>query len=304
MATLYEFLGLFVAFYIWHAMGITIGYHRLLSHRTFSCSKPVEYFWVLAGFLAFEGSPIWWSTMHRAHHRHVDTALDPHSPRYGMKNAHIGWLMLKEYPAHIDPKTQSKDLLADPLYRFLDQGGNLERGHMIGFACCFAYRLVLFALFGWVPALASLLAGIAVLQIPLMLNVFCHIPKLGYKNYPGVDDSVNVWFVGLLALGEGWHNNHHAYPGSARTGMRFFEFDLSWLVICAMEKLHLVYRVNSITHEQLLQKHAYAAAKAQLARVGQSLHGESLVPSASALAENIAENLTNATRVPVTVGTK
>jgi stearoyl-CoA desaturase (delta-9 desaturase) len=175
---------------------------------------------------------------------------------------------------------------------------------MIGFACCFAYRLVLFALFGWVPALASLLAGIAVLQIPLMLNVFCHIPKLGYKNYPGVDDSVNVWFVGLLALGEGWHNNHHAYPGSARTGMRFFEFDLSWLVICAMEKLHLVYRVNSITHEQLLQKHAYAAAKAQLARVGQSLHGESLVPSASALAENIAENLTNATRVPVTVGTK
>jgi fatty-acid desaturase len=121
MATLYEFLGLFVAFYIWHAMGITVGYHRLLSHRTFSCSKPVEYFWVLAGFLAFEGSPIWWSTMHRAHHRHVDTPLDPHSPRWGLNNAHVGWLTLKEYPAHIDPKTQSKDLMSDPVYRFLER---------------------------------------------------------------------------------------------------------------------------------------------------------------------------------------
>jgi stearoyl-CoA desaturase (delta-9 desaturase) len=221
-----------------------------------------------------------------------------------MNNAHVGWLTLKEYPAHIDPKTQAKDLMSDPIYRFLEQGGNLERGHIVGFACCFAYRIILFALFGWVPALASLLAGLAVLQIPLMLNVFCHIPKLGYKNYPGVDDSVNVWFVGLLACGEGWHNNHHAYPGSARTGMRFFEIDISWLTICLMEKLHLVYRVNSITHEQLLEKHAYAAAKVQLMKVGQSLQTESIVPSATGIAEGIAENLSHAARVPVPVGSK
>lgn len=302
MATALTFLALFIGFYIWHAAGITIGYHRLLSHRTFKTSKAVEYFWVLAGFLAFEGSPIWWATMHRAHHRHVDTPLDPHSPRYGLYNAHFGWLTLKQYPAHIDPKAQSKDLINDPIYKFLEQGGDLQRAHAVGFTCCFLFRLALFGLFGWVPALASLLAGLAVLQIPLMLNVFCHIPKLGYKNYPGEDDGVNVWWIGILALGEGWHNNHHAYPGSARTGMRFFEFDLSWLIICCMEKLKLVSRVNSVTHEQLLAKHALAVAKSQLSKVSLPLpalaSSESLVESANALAENLKG------RIPIAAGSK
>jgi hypothetical protein len=139
-----------------------------------------------------------------------------------------------------------------------------------------------------------------------MLNVFCHIPKLGYKNYPGVDDSVNVWWVGLLALGEGWHNNHHAYPGSARSGLRFFEFDFSWLVICAMEKLKLVTRVNAITHQQLLDKHALAMAKAQLSKISLPAlaPGEILAESASA-ASALAENLENLTgRIPIAAGSK
>ena len=235
-----EFFLVFAAFYVWHACGITIGYHRLLSHRSFSCPKFVEYFWVLPGFLAFEGSPIWWSAMHRAHHKHVDTALDPHSPRYGLKNAFTGWLAHERYPAHIIPAEQCKDLLKDPVYLFLEQGGDLHRGHAVGFFFALSFRVVLFLCFGWQVALASLLAGLAVLQIPLMLNVVCHIPKLGYKNYAMKDDSVNVWWVGLLAMGEGWHNNHHAQPGSAKTGMRWFEFDLSWLIICAMKSVSIV----------------------------------------------------------------
>ena len=113
-----EFLVLFLGLYIWHAFGVTIGYHRLLSHRSFSCIKPLEYFFVLGGYLAFEGSPIWWASMHRAHHRYVDTALDPHSPRYGgIWNAYLGWTMHDTYPEHIDPNTQGKDLLKDPIYR-------------------------------------------------------------------------------------------------------------------------------------------------------------------------------------------
>lgn len=247
-----EFAVLFVAFYVWHACGITIGYHRLLSHRSFSCPKWVEYFWVFPGYMAFEGSPIWWAAMHRAHHKHVDTPLDPHSPRNGLQEAYTGWLTAKEYPAHIIPAEQTKDLLKDPLYCFLEQGGSLPRGHALGFFFALSFRAVLFFCFGWQVALASLLAGLAVLQIPLMLNVACHIPKLGYKNYSIDDDSVNVWWVGLLAMGEGWHNNHHAQPGSAKTGMRPWEFDLSWLIICLMKKLNLVQRVNFRTHEQLL----------------------------------------------------
>jgi fatty-acid desaturase len=102
----------------------------------------------------------------------------------------------------------------------------------------------LLACFGWQVALASLLGGVGVLQIPLMLNVICHIPRLGYKNYALNDDSVNVWWVGILAMGEGWHNNHHAAPGSAKTGMKPWEIDVSWLLISLMQRLGLTSRVN------------------------------------------------------------
>ena len=268
-----EFVALFLLFYVWHASGITIGYHRLLSHRSFSLhSKLVEYFWVLAGYLAFEGSPIWWATMHRAHHRWVDTPLDPHSPRFGVANAHYGWLKGPTYPAHIDPATQSKDLLADPIYRFLEQNGDWTRAHILGFSIGFLVRLGIFLFFGWIPALASLLAGLAVLQIPLMLNVACHIPKLGYKTYATTDDSVNVWWVGILALGEGWHNNHHACPGSARSGMKFYEFDPSWLMICLMQKLGWVGRINAPTHEQLMAKFAVVNDAKEIKPIASGAH--------------------------------
>ena len=250
---MWEFIAIFVISYIWHACGITVGYHRLLSHRSYVAPKWFEYFWVLAGYLAFEGSPIWWSVIHRAHHKHVDTPLDPHSPRNGFWYAQFGWLTEKGYAPHISPAAQTKDLLADPIYRFLEFGGNWTMAHTFGFAVGFAYRGLIWALFGWQAALASLLAGFAVLQIPLMLNVVCHIPMLGYKNYKTSDDSVNVWWVGILAMGEGWHNNHHAAPGSARSGMRWYEFDLSWHIISLAHKLGIISRVNDFSEETLIR---------------------------------------------------
>lgn len=250
-----EFMTIFLACYFWHALGVTVGYHRLLAHRSFSCAKAVEYFWVLGGYLAFEGSPIWWATIHRAHHRHVDTPLDPHSPKYGLGNAHVGWLTHRGYLAHIDPSSQSRDLLKDPVYRFLEQDGVWHRAHFLTFFFGLALRVMIWICFGWVAALASLLAGLAVLQIPLMLNVVCHLPKLGYKTYATNDDSVNVWWVALLAMGEGWHNNHHASPGSAKTGMRPWELDLSWLVIALMKRWRVARRVTVSEHSQLLRKH-------------------------------------------------
>ena len=254
-----EFTVLFLVFYTWHALGVTVGYHRLLSHRTFRCSKFVEYMLVLPGYLAFEGSPIWWSTIHRAHHRYVDTILDPHSPRFGLLEAHFGWLFHDGYKSHLDPASQSKDLISDPVYKFLEQGGDWTRAHALTFIIGLLFRILIAVLFGWIPAIASLLAGLAVLQIPLMLNVFCHIPRLGYKNYATTDDSVNVWWVGILALGEGWHNNHHASPGSAKTGMRFFELDFSWIVIRALKLLGLVNSVNVIPHNRLAARLATSA---------------------------------------------
>lgn len=264
---LINFIVIFIICYIWHALGITVGYHRLLSHRAFHCGKPVEYFFVLAGYLAFEGSPIWWATIHRAHHRHVDTELDPHSPRYGLKNAHYGWLMKKRYAPHIDPARQSKDLISDPLYRFLEQDGSWTRAHILVIAISLSFRLLILVCFGWVAALASLLAGLAVLQIPLLLNVTCHIPRLGYKNFQSEDDSVNIWWVALLAMGEGWHNNHHACPGAANTGLRPLEFDLSWQIIKLMKRLGLVTRINFVSKSRIKSKFESSKEKTMIERM-------------------------------------
>jgi sn-1 stearoyl-lipid 9-desaturase len=226
-------------------MGVTIGYHRLLSHRAFKCIKPVEYFFVLAGYLAFEGSPIWWAAIHRAHHRYVDTPLDPHSPRFGgAMHSYFGWLFELEYPSHIDPAESCPDLVSDPVYQVLEQGGDLRKMNNLCFLSNIMFRVLLLVTVGWKIALASMIASVAVLQIPLMLNLICHLPKLGYKNFATEDDSVNVWWVGILAHGEGWHNNHHAYPGSARNGMKWYEFDLSYLTIRLLKAFKMVSWLN------------------------------------------------------------
>ncbi|MBP7861043.1 acyl-CoA desaturase [bacterium] len=239
-----EFTAVFSVMFLLHTFGITFGYHRLLSHRSFKCIKPLEYFFVLCGYLAFEGSPIWWATIHRAHHRHHDTPLDPHSPRNGILYAHFGWLGEKRYPDHIDPITQSQDLIKDPIYRLLDGGDDLRRGHHISFATGFAFRALLWAVFGWQVALASLLAGLLVMQTPLWLNVVCHLRQFGYRSFATTDDSVNCWWVAALTMGEGWHNNHHAFPGSPRMGARWFEVDPTWMLIAACKKLGWVTVAN------------------------------------------------------------
>ena len=104
--------------------------------------------------------------------------------------------------------------------------------------------MLLFLFFGRTIALASLAAGIIVQQVPVLLNLVCHLPKLGYKNYETGDDSVNVWWVALLTAGEGWHNNHHASPGSAKSGIRPYEFDPSWLMLRLMKAAGLVSWMN------------------------------------------------------------
>jgi sn-1 stearoyl-lipid 9-desaturase len=238
---------MFFIFYAWHGIGIAIGYHRLLSHRSFKCPKFVEYFFVGGGYLGFMSSPIWWVASHRAHHRYTDTELDPHSPRQGFWHSHCGWFFIRNYPAHIDPIRQCPDLLSDPVYRFLECNGDIRRAHLTNSAIGFGSRAILWMLFGWEVALASVLAGIVVQQIPLFLNALCHMPFLGYKTYNTTDDSVNFWPMGVLAFGEGWHNNHHAYPGSARTGLLPHEVDISWLIIKSLKMVGLAENVNEAT---------------------------------------------------------
>ncbi|MBS2003786.1 MAG: acyl-CoA desaturase [Cyanobacteria bacterium SZAS LIN-5] len=240
-----EFVVWFCVFYVWHILGTTVGYHRLLAHRTFKCPKLVEYFFVLGGYLAFESSPIWWATVHRAHHRYVDTPLDPHSPRFGDYQAYAGWIFHKRYPEHINPQLQAPDLINDPVYSFLERCNNWHRSHLTNSAIGFGSRLVLWLFFGWKIALASVLAGLVCQQVPFLLNVVCHKRNLGYKNYEEGDDSVNVWWLLIPTMGDNWHNNHHAFPGCARSGFRWFEIDFSYMVIKMLESLRLASNVNS-----------------------------------------------------------
>ncbi len=235
---------IFAISYIWHALGITLGYHRLLSHRSFKANKFLEYVLVLGGYLAFEGSPIWWIAIHRAHHKHVDTPQDPHTPLLGWWESLYGWMMKDTYPNHIVPAKSCPDLMQDPIYKFLEQDGNWKRNHALALVLNLLFRAIIWATFGWMPALASLFAGVIVLQVPLLLNFVCHIPKLGYKNYESNNDGVNVWWVGILALGEGWHNNHHEYPGAARNGFKWFEIDMSWYFLLLFRSLGLASNIN------------------------------------------------------------
>jgi stearoyl-CoA desaturase (delta-9 desaturase) len=219
----------------------------------------VEYFFVLAGYLGFQSSPIWWATVHRGHHRFVDTQQDPHSPRYGVLHSFIGWAFKESYTESINPQRQSKDLISDKIYLFLEQGGDWRRMHLCNCIIGFSSRLILLALFGWQVALASVTAGLVAQQLPFLLNFLCHVPALGYRNFTTDDDSINCWWIALLTTGEGWHNNHHHVPGSAKSGLRWFEFDLSWIVIKAMSMFGLVRRINLPSSKTIFNKTPEAA---------------------------------------------
>lgn len=255
------FLIAFVLFFFWHNLGTSIGYHRLLTHKAVQCFKPVEYFFVIGGYLCLEGSPVWWVTMHRAHHRYSDTDLDPHTPRKGIKFAYNGWLGKRDYPPHLDPKVQAADVLRDPLYRFLEQDGHLRNASKLCFWSNIALRVIFLFTLGPAVAGASFLAAALAHQCPLIINTVCHLPKrFGYKNFETRDDSVNVGWLSLVTVGESWHNNHHTFPGSARFGLKKNEFDLSWLVLKLLEKCGLVKKLYEpkikFTHDfQLKPEH-------------------------------------------------
>lgn len=256
----------FIFYYIWFVGGIAIGYHRLIAHRALSGTKFFEYFWVLGGYLAYMGSPIWWAAIHRAHHRHVETELDPHSPRLGAFHSYIGWVpgYIINYPEHLIPEVQCKDLYKDKLYVFLEQGGKPSRAAVLNALVVILFHSTMWALFGWQIGLAGVLGTIVVFQVPAALNTCCHIKKLGYRVHATEDDSVNVWWLGIFALGEGWHNNHHAFPSSSRAGLGKYEFDLCWMIIRLGVRLGLVTRANE---PQKLAKAGSANAVENLARV-------------------------------------
>lgn len=246
--------------------GITIGYHRLLTHRSFKTPRWVEYTFAVLGICCLEDSPVRWVAIHRIHHVHSDHQPDPHSPLVNFLWSHMGWLMVKNRDTHSFSAIEkfSKDLLRDPFYMFLEK-------RPFTHVYIALLQIPLFFLFGFVIGwvgwgqTAALQLGlsmvvwgvyvriIAVWHITWSVNSLSHM--FGYQNYNTDEHSRNNWLVALITVGEGWHNNHHEDPSTACLQHRWWEIDISYYEIKLLEKLGLASDVIEPRH----LRHAKAA---------------------------------------------
>jgi sn-2 palmitoyl-lipid 9-desaturase len=236
-------------FFTWEALGVTIilhwltcsigiclGYHRYLSHRSMKLARPAEFFVLLCGALSGEGSPLTWSATHRLHHQKSDKRGDPHSPLDGKWWSHLLWLFVLRTPQQQELlfETYVPDLGRRPMVRFFEK---------TTFLWLVAAGVGLFALGG----LPMFLWGVCVRMTlayhsTWFVNSATHL--WGYRNYETKDRSRNLWWVAILAYGEGWHNNHHAHPRLAFSGHRWWEFDMTGWVIRGLRFCRLAHDVN------------------------------------------------------------
>ncbi len=218
------------------SIGICLGYHRLLTHRSFRVPKPVEYFFATMGALAVQGGPTFWVAGHRQHHMYTeDVDKDPYSARRGFWWSHILWLFY-DRPSVFDRKELVKyvpDLARDRYYQWLDRYFLLLQVPL---------GVALYALGGW----SFVIYGIAVRLVLVwhatwLINSATH--KWGYRRFDVSDNSRNLWWAALLTYGEGWHNNHHAYPNVAKAGLTWWEVDPTWWVIRGLQMMGIAKRV-------------------------------------------------------------
>lgn len=217
--------------YVVAGIGTTVGLHRLICHRSFKCPLWVEHALVTAAMITGQGSPLLWAATHRRHHARSDQAGDPHTPKDSFWYGHIGWIWHRSSSTPEEWRRWCKDLIPDRYYHFL------LRGRLVPHLCvAVAMGLTL----GW-EALPSCLYLPMVLWMhaTYSVNSFGHSPNWGRAPFATGELSRNVPWVGLAALGEGWHNNHHAFPASARHGLLAGQFDASWLVIRALMSVGL-----------------------------------------------------------------
>jgi fatty-acid desaturase len=229
-----------VALILWFVsinLGIGMGYHRLLTHRGYQVPRPLKYFLAICGTLALEGGPLYWIVNHRIHHQHTDRHGDPHTPEEGGWWSHAGWVLQgKGLSGQIELIRQyAPEILDDPVMLWID------KYHWLPLTLL---AVVLFAIGG----LPWLLWGIF-LRVTLGLHAVWFVNSAthmwGSRRFATRDNSRNLWWVALLTGGEGWHNNHHAYPVSARHGLAWYELDINYYTIWLLGKLRLARHIRT-----------------------------------------------------------
>ena len=215
-------------------LGVTIGFHRLFSHRSFRTSRLLGWFFALCGSLAFQGGVLEWVARHRMHHAYTDTDNDPHNARRGFWHSHILWLFagLEKFDSPERHRTFARDIYRDPVLRIMSSTWTLA-------AMQIALLLTLALTMGWDAALWGVFVRLcAGYHCTWLVNSATH--KWGYRNYETQEDSRNCWWVALVTFGEGWHNNHHADDRACRAGRKPWEFDLTYVVIRSLAAVGLV----------------------------------------------------------------
>ena len=254
-------LGVMAALYGVTGLGITVGYHRLLTHRSFQTSKPIQYAFAIFGSMSVQGPVLHWVADHRKHHAHTDEEGDPHSPHLagkgiigaikGLWHAHVGWLFsLKD---RAEPERYARDWLEDRGMRVIDHLFFvwLGLGIALPFAIGFAARGTVIG--GLQCALWAGAVRIFVLHhATFSINSVCHF--FGRRSFATEDESRNVFWLAPLSFGESWHNNHHAFPRSAFHGLRPTQIDPGGFVIRMLEKLGLAWNVVRISADRQAEK--------------------------------------------------
>lgn len=226
-------LVLFAALYLATGFGITIGFHRLLAHRGFECSRLITYILAFLGVAALQGGPVWWVGVHRRHHQVSDREGDPHSPIKNFFEGHLGWMFSREgLPKH---PALSRDVATDRFLVWLDTGPGSAVPWLSTAAVCFVVGGLSGVIWG------AVVRTVFVWHATWCVNSVCH--RWGRRPHRTRENSGNVWWVGLWALGEGWHNNHHANPRAALHNYHWWEIDPSGYVLRLLERFHVIHKV-------------------------------------------------------------
>jgi stearoyl-CoA desaturase (delta-9 desaturase) len=240
-------LAVAIALYALRMFAITGFYHRYFSHKAFRTTRAMQFCFAVLGAASVQRGPLWWAAHHRHHHRHADTALDIHSPRHGFWRSHMGWFLTAR--AFGTDQDAIRDLARYPELRWLDRFdvvvpallalglygiGRLLESEMPGLGTSGPQMLV------W----GFFVSTIVLFHVTVTINSLAH--RWGSRRFATGDDSRNNWLLALLTFGEGWHNNHHHFPGSARQGFAWWELDLTYCLLRAMSWFGLVWDLKAM----------------------------------------------------------